>query len=143
MLIEPSAARLAAERAPKVAAKALHDIIREEEAALGDAERFSQTAIRFQERLVEVSGNRTLGLLTHMLRDLVEMQRRAGVARNDTYPDRQSARRKVVDAHRRLAELIGTGDGDKAEAQWRQFLTEVAAIVLGARAARTVVTQSH
>lgn len=143
MLIEPSAARLAAERAPKRAAKQLQGIIRDEEDALGDAEAFSRAAIRFQERLVEVSGNRTLGLLTHMLHDLVEMQRRAGVARNDTYPDRQSVRRTVIDAHRRLAQLIGTGDGAKAEAQWRRFLSEVAAIVLGPRAARTVIAHAH
>jgi GntR family transcriptional regulator, transcriptional repressor for pyruvate dehydrogenase complex len=143
LLIEPSAARLAAERAPTPAAKALREIIRAEEEALGDAEAFSRAAIRFQERLVEVSGNRTLGLLTHMLRDVVEMQRRAGVARNDTYPDRLSVRRKVVDAHRRVAALIGAGNGVKAEAQWRQFLSDVAAIVLGPRAARTVVAHAH
>jgi GntR family transcriptional regulator, transcriptional repressor for pyruvate dehydrogenase complex len=143
MLIEPSAARLAAERAPKPAAKALQEIIRDEESAIDDAEAFSRAAIRFQERLVEVSGNRTLRLLTHMLHDLVEMQRRAGVARNGTYPDRISVRRQVVDAHRRLAELIGSGNGVKAEALWRRFLSEVAAIVLGPRAARTVVTQAH
>ncbi len=139
LLIEPSAARLAAERAAKPAAKALLEIIREEEDALDDADAFSRAAIRFQERLVEVSGNRTLGLLTLMLRDLVEMQRRAGVARNDAYPDRESARRKVVDAHRQVTACIGAGNGKKAEAQWKQFLSDVAAIVLGPRAARTVV----
>lgn len=143
LLIEPSAARLAAERAAKPAAKALRAIIAEEEQALGDADAFSHAAIRFQERLVEVSGNRTLGLLTDMLRDLVEMQRRAGVARNNTYPDRQGVRRKVVDAHRRLTDLIEGGKGHQAETQWRDFLSEVAAIVLGPRAARTVVAHSH
>jgi DNA-binding FadR family transcriptional regulator len=139
MLIEPSAARLAAERAPKAAAKALLRVIREEEGALADADAFSRAAIRFQERLVEVSGNRTLALLTHMLHDLVEMQRRAGVARNDADPDRLAARRRVVDAHRRVTELIGAGAGTEAEGEWRQFLGQVAAIVLGPRSARTLV----
>jgi DNA-binding FadR family transcriptional regulator len=143
MLIEPSAARLAAERTSKRAAQALRQIIREEVAALDDAEAFSRVAIRFQERLVEVSGNRTLGLLTHMLRDLVEMQRRAGVARNTADPNRQRARRRIVDAHRRLTELIAAGDGTRAEAHWRRFLSEVAAIVLGPRGARTLVAHTH
>lgn len=143
MLIEPSAARLAAERASQSAAHALQEIIRDEERAIDDAEAFSRAAIRFQERLVEVSGNRTLGLLTHMLHDLVEMQRRAGVARNDTYPNRLSVRRQVIDAHRRLTDLIAAGNGTEAESQWRSFLSEVAAIVLGPRAARTVVAHAH
>jgi DNA-binding FadR family transcriptional regulator len=143
MLIEPSAARLAAERAPEPAAAALQAIIHEEEAALDDADAFSRAAIRFQERLVEVSGNRTLGLLTHMLRDLVEMQRRAGVERGHAYADRLSVRRTVVDAHQRVARLIGAGRGIEAEEVWRRFLSGVAAIVLGPRAARTVVAQAH
>lgn len=143
LLLEPSAARLAAERGGKPAAATLREVIRAEEAAIEDADAFSLAAIRFQETLVEVSGNRTLALLTVMLRDLVEMQRRAGVARNDAYADRLSARREVIDAHRRLTELIAAGHGTKAEAHWRRFLSEVATIVLGPRAARTVVTQAH
>src|SRR5262249_37875861 len=74
MLIEPGAARLAAERAPKRAAAALRRLIDEEEQTVEDTDDFSRAAIGFQERLVEVSGNRTLALLIRLLHELVEMQ---------------------------------------------------------------------
>ncbi len=140
MLIEPGAARLAAERAPKHAAAALRRLIKEEERAFEDPDGFSRAAIGFQERLVEVSGNRTLALLIGLLHELVEMQRRAGVARNVRYPERVTIRRRVIAAHRALVDLIAAGEGAQAAEHWRRFLSGVAEIVLGHNAARRLVT---
>ena len=140
LFIEPGAARLAAERAPRQAANALRVLIAAEEQAVEDPDEFSRAAIAFQERLVEVSGNRTLALVIRLLHDLVEMQRRAGVARNVRYRERAAVRRRVLAAHRTLADLIASGQGARAAEHWRQFLRGVAEIVLGPDAARRVIT---
>ncbi len=138
LLLEPAAARRAAERAPAAAARALAAVVAAEERAAGRPEDFLRAAIEFQEKLVAVSGNRTLGLLARLLHDLVERQAAGKVPRRRGERERRRLRERVIAAHRGLVAAIRAGRGALAEARWRAFLSEMAAELSGAAAAEPI-----
>src|SRR5436190_849315 len=74
LMLEPAAARLAAARAPRQTARALAGIIAEEERTVAQSTSLAALAMRFQEALVDASGNAALVLLVRLLHDLVARQ---------------------------------------------------------------------
>lgn len=142
LMLEPAAARLAAERAPAAAARALRAVIDEEERIVDRGQSLAHLATRFQEMLVDVSGNQTLVLLVRLLHDLVARQavsRTPMIDVDDAGRDR--LRRRLIGAQREVAAAIAAGRGAEAERLWRRYLIDLAATVLGQHEGRAKVTR--
>ena len=132
LMLEPAAARLAAGRAPRQAARALDAIVAEEERLVGRASSLAEPAMRFQETLVEASGNPALVLLVRLLHDLVARQAVSRVPMIDVDDaGRDRLRRRLIRAQRDVAAAIADGRGADAEQLWRRYLSGLAATVLG------------
>jgi GntR family transcriptional repressor for pyruvate dehydrogenase complex len=131
LMLEPTAARLAAERAPRAAARALEEVIAEEEQMIGGPTSLLSHAMRFQEKLVELSGNPALELLVRLLHDLVARQGVARAPRVEEEGRRIGLRRRLVRAQHDVATAIGEGRGEDAERLWRRYLSGLAASLLG------------
>lgn len=135
LMLEPTAARLAAERAPRRdAAAALEAVIDEEERAFDQVGSLAEQAIRFQETLVDVAGNPTLALLVRLLHELVSRQTVSRIKPDLEDAARKRLRRRLIRAQRAVTEAIREGRGEDAEAEWRKFLSGVrdALVVNGA-----------
>jgi len=131
-LLEPGAARLAAERAPRAAARALAAVIDEEEAIVGEGRSLAALAMHFQEVLVERAGNPALVLLVRLLHDLVSRQavsRTPMIDVDDAGRDR--LRRRLIAAQRAVTAAVAAGRGEAAEQLWRGYLADLEASVLG------------
>ena len=129
-MLEPTAARLAAARAPRHAARALEAVIELEEKLLGGPESLLEYALRFQATLVELAGNPALELLVFLLQDLVGQ----GVVpprRVEDEARRLSLRRRLIQAQREVTAAIGEGRGEDAERLWRRYLSGLASSFLG------------
>lgn len=141
-MLEPSAARLAATRAPKQAARALAAVIAAEARVVDQHASLAGLAMRFQETLVDLSGNPALVLLVRLLHDLVARQAVSRVPMIDVdAAGREQLRRRLIDAQRAVTAAVAAGDGDQAEALWRRYLTELAATVLAQPEGRASVTR--
>jgi len=142
LMLEPTAARLAAKRAPKQAARALETVIGEAERVVDQGQSLAALAMRFQETLVELSGNPALVLLVRLLHDLVARQAVSRVPMIDVDDaGRDRLRRRLIDAQRAVAAAIAAGRGADAEELWRRYLAELAATVLGDHEGRASVTR--
>jgi GntR family transcriptional repressor for pyruvate dehydrogenase complex len=119
--IEPLAVNLLAKLHPTEALKELESIVKQADSAPEGSRQAELAVADFHRRVVELSGNVTLGLLAGMLFEIT--MRHTGI------PDDGSALTKVrigslIMAQRELLELIGTGDGQAAEAFWRAHLED-------------------
>ncbi|MBX3023615.1 FadR family transcriptional regulator [bacterium] len=142
LMLEPAAARLAAERAPGDAARQLEAVIAEEERMVDGGDSLATLAMRFQETLVECSGNAALVLLVRLLHDLVARQAVSRTPMIDVdAAGRDQLRRRLIRAQRDVAAAIAAGRGADAETQWRRYLTDLAATVLGQHEGRAKVTR--
>ena len=144
LMLEPAAARLAAERAPGEAARALEAVIAAEERIVDQAESLATLAMQFQQTLVDASGNATLIMLVRLLHDLVARQavsRTPMIDVDDAGRDR--LRRRLIRAQRDVTAAIASGRGADAEKLWRRYLTDLAATVLGHHEGRAPVTRHH
>jgi DNA-binding FadR family transcriptional regulator len=141
-MLEPSAARLAATRAPKQAARALQAVIDDEERIVDQGQSLASLAMRFQETLVERSGNPALVMLVGLLHDLVARQAVSRVPMIDVDDaGRDQLRRRLIGAQRAVTAAIAAGRGAEAEELWRGYLSELAATVLGHHQSRATVTR--
>jgi GntR family transcriptional repressor for pyruvate dehydrogenase complex len=71
-LLEPIAARrIATARARRAAVKELRTLVRDEEDAIEDPERFGVANAVFHQRLVALGGNQTLNIVAEMLNEVV------------------------------------------------------------------------
>ena len=115
-LIEPpAAARVAQQRDPE-AIRQLQETF-DLEVMHQESDSLSQKlGERFHELLVEVAGNRTLGIYEAMINGIV----RRHLSRLGT--SRPEVRAQLLGDHRRLLELIRVGAALEAEAFWRQHL---------------------
>jgi DNA-binding FadR family transcriptional regulator len=141
MIIEPAAARLAAERRPAEAAAALRaQIIREYEAVEAkDLHAVRHEVARFHEVLMEQSGNGTLTVIATALKDLVERHYAVVYSRYTEMSERMKEFQLAFRSHERLAKLIEQGDGAAAEAHWVKHLKTAGAFWQGDVAATSVI----
>lgn len=118
-IIEPPAARMVAERPARERRKivsTLRQALQAEQAALNEGH-FPFEAMAFHEILVQLSGNRTLATFLLVLHDI-----HAGVAAALSRRSRGGAiRERTLDYHTRLIACVEQGDGDGAEACWREY----------------------
>jgi GntR family transcriptional repressor for pyruvate dehydrogenase complex len=117
--IEPVAVNLLATQRPPGALQELESIVAEAQSGPAGSHRVELAVAGFHRRIVELSGNVTLGMLAGMLFEVT--MRHTGI------PDDGSALTKsriasLIEAQRELLALVRTGDGGSAEAFWRGHL---------------------
>ena len=141
-LLEPIAAKaIATMRRPKAAIRQLRELIRQEEEAIQDPERFGVANAAFHERLVVLAGNQTLSIVAEMLTEIVTRAVTA-VSQADDVVGSISTRRRGIRSQERLLDLLEAGDGAAAEKHWRAHMQVVGRVLLGQKAS-TVVDLLH
>ena len=129
-LLEPLAARaIAAQRRRRAAVAELAALVDEEEAAIGDPDRFGVANAAFHERLVSLGGNQTLAIVTEMLGEIV-VRSVTAVSRASDVVGSLSTRRRGLRSQRRLLELVEAGDAVAAEEHWRAHMAVVGRVML-------------
>jgi DNA-binding FadR family transcriptional regulator len=139
-LIEPPAARLAAEYRSREAAAALRAQLILERATEDDPSARAKAVADFHRVLLEECGNVTLAVIGLALHDVVE--RHFQLSYRVNRPDSKQPLRRAragFRSHEQLIELIEGGDGPGAEAHWIQHMKATGAFWLKKVAAKTVV----
>ena len=137
-ILEPAAARLAAQRRTSADLTRLEETVDRQRELTDDPGGSFTADADFHQLVVEISGNETLQVLTAMVTDIIRTGDRSYADSHDWDHDQQ-LQKIAIRAHTRLVELIRKRDADGAEEHWRRHLTESAKIVLGDRATATVV----
>ena len=106
-------------------------------AVIDDPEAFGHANARFHERLVELSGNQTIGIVAEMLNEIIA---RAVTAVSQAPSKRNSlpTRQRGIRSQERLIELIAIGASNDAEVHWRAHMDAVGKVMIG-HMAKTVV----
>jgi GntR family transcriptional regulator, transcriptional repressor for pyruvate dehydrogenase complex len=128
--IEPTAAGLLAEQGTREAHDELDRLVSEMPEALkaGDLARASANLHR---RMVELSGNVTLGIIAGMLDEIsLRHVSAAMVDAHNTMPKAKAD--KLLKSYDRLVGLVKARDGAEAEAHWRRHMENSAAELLTA-----------
>lgn len=124
LAIEPFVAASVAKTAPDAATRLDREIDRLE--GLVDALDFVQFMIgvaQFHRLLVELSGNKTLVLITRMLQEIVARYQVSFLETHRRKPDEQARIAMTgVKSFRKLSRLIREGNADGAAAHWRDHL---------------------
>jgi DNA-binding FadR family transcriptional regulator len=138
-IIEPPSARLVAETRSKDAPAILREVIADQHAALA-SERFGRAVASFHSKLIELTNNQTLILLSGTLDGIVASFQSQVASRDE--PDNAKARRNTLAGLRSQEKLVGyieAGDGVEAEAHWRRHMENAAKVWLYGGAGEAVV----
>lgn len=139
-LLEPPAARLAAEGRSGEAAEALRRHVRYEYEVDADPVKRAAAIADFHRILLEECGNVTMAIIGQALQRVVE---RHFVLAYRVQPPRRHTRhpseRLGYRSHERLIELIEAGDGPAAEAHWQRHMQNTAEFWLGGIGEMSVV----
>jgi DNA-binding FadR family transcriptional regulator len=140
-MIEPLAARLAAQTRPKEAATALSARITIEREALNKTVVIAGYAAVFHRTLMEQCGNQTFALMGIALHDLVSKhQTFAHRSHSPENPAVTLKRSKAgVRSQERLIELIASGCGEDAEQHWQAHMAKAGEFFLEGLAQTSVV----
>jgi DNA-binding FadR family transcriptional regulator len=142
-IIEPTAVRIiATSRGRKTAVRELRSLLRDEDDAIEDPEKFGVANAAFHQGLVALAGNETLSIVADMLDEIV-VRAVTAVSRTDDVVGSRSVRRRGLRSQERLLELIDAGDGDGAEEHWRAHMQVVGKVMLGRRASTVVDLLDH
>ncbi|MGH3556340.1 MAG: FadR/GntR family transcriptional regulator [Mycobacterium sp.] len=130
VLIEPAAARLLAEHGTDGAHNELDRLVGEMSQALraGDLARASASLHR---RMVELSGNLTLGIIAGML-DEISVRHVSAVMVGAHNAMQKAKADKLLKSYARLVDLVKARDGLEAEAHWRRHMENATAELLKA-----------
>jgi GntR family transcriptional regulator, transcriptional repressor for pyruvate dehydrogenase complex len=138
-VLEPGAARMAAERRTPEDIVALEEVVERHRVTMGDTSASFAADNDFHRLIVEISRSETLQVLSAMVTDIIREGDKS-FADGDHDPVRERELVEIaVRSHSRLVEHIRNRDGEKAERIWRKHLVESAKVVLGDRATATVV----
>jgi DNA-binding FadR family transcriptional regulator len=124
-VIEPAAARIAAETRASGAAAALQAHVDREFKVLDDRPKVAAAVAEFHSLLVQESGNRTLALISSALNAITERHLVMVHRRTDPTESVTSRRERMLTgfrSHRKLVRIIASGDGAAAEAHWTEHL---------------------
>jgi DNA-binding FadR family transcriptional regulator len=138
MLVEPAAVRVLAERHKKTAPAVLRQCVAEGRDKFDNDFDYGAAAARFRNKLIELADIPTLTLLMGMLNSIFETCWAKVTAEAGRHIDNSQAKRRGLRSLERLIKLIEEGDGDAAEAHWRQH-TEFANRAMGQWMAATTV----
>jgi DNA-binding FadR family transcriptional regulator len=141
VLIEPPAARLAAERRPREAAAVLRPHVEREFELTEDVVAVTQAIADFHRILMEQSGNVTLSIIALALKGVFEKALQASQNARPTVslPERQKQLRFGLKSHRKLVDLIEAGDGAAAEAHWKSHMENAGKVWLSDVGSRSVI----
>src|SRR6185437_13376426 len=141
-MIEPAAVRVLATSPSKKAVDELTSLVEAQRAVIDDPEEFGKANARFHERLIELSGNQTIGIVAEMLNEIIA---RAVTAVSQTPSKRNSlsTRRRGIRSQERLLELIAIGASNDAEAHWRTHMDAVGKVMIGHMAKTAVDLLNH
>jgi GntR family transcriptional repressor for pyruvate dehydrogenase complex len=126
--VEPAAARLLAEHGTPDAVDELERLVDEAIPAAWESGRLGQATAAFHRRMVELTGNATLGMIAGMLHEITERHTAAAIAGRRSIGRAQYE--KLVRSYRRLIELVRAHDGDGAEAHWRRHMDTTRTVLL-------------
>jgi DNA-binding FadR family transcriptional regulator len=116
-VLEPSIARLAAERGPESTIAAISRSVDDMRGGLDDLDFFLAENNRFHELIAKAAGNELFELLIGSISSLLD-----GTALGVKYPVAQ--RRAVADEHEEIASAIAAHDLDRAEAAMHHHIAE-------------------
>jgi DNA-binding FadR family transcriptional regulator len=140
-LIEPRAARLAAERRPRSAAKVLRAHAEYEFEVINDFVVVARAIAEFHKLLMEQCGNEALAVFGIALKDVFEKSMVA--AQRNIRPGKESERlaslRYGLRSHLKLADLIEAGDAKAAEAHWALHVEKAGKVWLKSVGAKEVI----
>jgi len=138
-IIEPPAARHVAETRHKDAPAILRGVIEDERAA-HESERFGRAVANFHARLIELTGNATLTLVSGMLDGIVaQFQSEVSAARRETTESSRKNFLAGLKSQEKLVGFIEAADGAAAEAHWRRHMENTARVWLSGGAGEAVV----
>lgn len=126
-MIEPSAIRLVIERQNPQTEVILTDIVGQQREALSreDYALLNHYAVRFHDKIIELSGNKHLFIMMHMLNDAYEKHVKSaymvGTLSSKNVRDIENA----ILEEEKLIRLIAEGNADHAVAHWIQYLEMV------------------
>jgi DNA-binding FadR family transcriptional regulator len=123
VLIEaPAAGLLAQRRDDAQMIDALEAVLAEEAAALDDAVELSLAEGRFHRLIVDLTGNRTLMMLTAVANRIIAHQVARHMTGRQKDEDVLAHNFEAHRAHERLVRLITVGAAEEAESFWRKHL---------------------
>jgi DNA-binding FadR family transcriptional regulator len=141
-MIEPAAVRVLATSPSKKAVEELSALVDAQRAVIDDPEAFGRANARFHERLVELSGNQTIGIVAEMLNEIIARAVTA-VSQSPSKRNSLSTRRRGIRSQERLLELIAIGASNDAEAHWRTHMDAVGKVMIGHMAKTGVDLLAH
>jgi DNA-binding FadR family transcriptional regulator len=124
--IEPPAVKLLAEQGTDLAHKELAGIV-EGIPAAHRAGQLATAAMYLHRRIVELSGNTTLGLLAGMLHEISERHTSSAIRQQTV---REAQYQRLIKSYNRLLDLVTARDGTEAEAHWRRHMENSALALL-------------
>lgn len=124
--IEPPAAKLLADEGSAQAHQELARIISAIPTAW-EAGHLATASADLHRRVVELSGNATLGLLAGMLHEISERHNKFAIQEQNVP---ETHYEKMMKSYRRLVDLVTTRDGSGAETHWRRHMENSANALL-------------
>ena len=118
-IIEPACAATIADRGDPADIERLRQ-------AMVHAEGSARAQVDFHVELVTVAGNQSLALMHAMVQRIIQL----AMGRRVNANDEAEAVHEGARAHRRLLEVLATGDGERAARLWRRHLDETTAYLL-------------
>lgn len=118
--IEPMAARLLAETGSTEAFDELEQMLEGLETVDHQSDRLAESTGAFHLRVVQLSGNATLGIVAGMLHEITV--RHTAFVFNERRPVSRDDYEKLMRSYRKLLQFLRAGDADRAEAHWRKHL---------------------
>jgi DNA-binding FadR family transcriptional regulator len=141
MMIEPPAARLAAERRPKEAAAVLRAHVDREFELVGNTMAVTQAIADFHRTLIEECGNVSVGIMALALKGVFERALQASQTLRGSMnpPGADQQLRLGLRSHRKLVNLIEAGDAAGAEAHWKLHMENAGKVWLSGLGSRSVI----
>lgn len=128
-VIEPPSARLVAETRSKDAPAILRQVIEEQQTMSHAGDQFGRAVASFHSRLIELTGNQTLILLSGAL-DGIVARFQADVTAAGANPESERNTQAGLRSQEKLVTFIEAGDGVGAEAHWRRHMENAAKVWL-------------
>jgi len=138
-VIEPAAARQAAERASAAARKQLAAVVDQLRDSIDSPLAFGRLTTVFYQTVVELSGNKTLTAVVGMLTEIINRHIERAYTDTTRVPAEIVAdHRRALRAYEKLVELINARDGDGAEKLWARHMHAVGQYLLPGADTRVV-----
>jgi len=138
--VEAPAAAIVAKRHTKHDLKRLRlEIDKEYQGLAGEQSAAAALQTEFHQLLIELTGNKTLTLISGMLHRIIAAANQNVVAREAGSEYQKTMTRTATCSHERLVELIEAKDVDGADRLWRKHLDESAKFVLAGLRDETIL----